>query len=182
MAISSSVTGFSAIALATNGLVRPNRFFVEINFPFAKNKGVANFDSYAESVEFPAMAIGTTDYQYNTHPTLKVPYAKLPAQVCNITFRLDGSGNPVKGLYENIEEIVSAQSGEYFVAYADTIWGEIKINVMNIQDKTIYNLTLSKVLVTNIDTTQYSFDERDSYLKQTVSFAYQEAKFETGGV
>jgi hypothetical protein len=111
-----------------------------------------------------------------------VPYAKLPAQVCNITFRLDGSGNPVKGLYENIEEIVSAQSGEYFVAYADTIWGEIKINVMNIQDKTIYNLTLSKVLVTNIDTTQYSFDERDSYLKQTVSFAYQEAKFETGGV
>lgn len=178
MANFSSVNGQSATFLATKGLVRPNRFFVNISFP--NTQGIAKFQEYVESVEFPAMAIGTADYQYNTQPILKIPYAKLPAQTCNITFRLDGSGNPVKGLYDNIEEIVSYTSGDYYVAYAESIWGDIIINALDIQDKIIYNLKLSRVLITNIDTTQYSFDDRDSYLKQTVTFAYQEAEFKIG--
>jgi hypothetical protein len=179
MANFSSVNGQSATLLATKGLVRPNRFSVNISFP--NTQGITKFQEYVESVEFPAMAIGTADYQYNTQPILKIPYAKLPAQTCNITFRLDGSGNPVKALYDAIEQIVSYASGDYYVAYAESIWGDIIINALDIKDIPIYNLTLSKVLITNIDTTQYSFDERDSYLKQTVSFAYQEAEVQTGG-
>ena len=71
MANFSSVNGQSATLLATKGLVRPNRFFVNITFP--NTQGISKFQEYVESVEFPAMAIGTADYQYNTQPIPPIP-------------------------------------------------------------------------------------------------------------
>jgi len=149
------------------GLVRNNRFRVELpktGFGFA-----------AETVEFPSLAIGTADYQYNSQPILKIPYGKLPAQTCNITFRLDDSGEPTKSLYNIINKIVVNSGGDYFVEYANNLWETIEISALNVDDSDIMTLTLTRCILTNIDTVQFSFDDRDSYQKQAVTFSYQDA-------
>jgi hypothetical protein len=158
-----------------DGLVRPNRFYVAMNLA-----GVQEYTAYVEAVDFPAMALGTADFQNNSQPILKIPYGKLPAQTCNITFRVDQDGKLIKSLYDYIEKVISTSTGEYFVAYPEDVWGALGIYALNINDKQIYKLELNRVLVTNIDTAQYSFDDRDSYLKQTVTFSYQEAVFKLG--
>lgn len=150
------------------GLIRPNRFYVQIDF-LGRNA------LQAESVDFPAMAIGTADLQYNTQPILKIPYAKLPAQTCNITFRLDKKGEPLKSFYDYVDKIVSRTASEYFIAYPEEIWHQIKITALDNLDRDIYSLTLYRCMISNIDTAQYSFDDRDSYQKQTVTFSYQDA-------
>jgi len=159
---------------ALTGLVRPNRFIVQIFLPGTQIK---NYESLVESVEFPGLALGTADFQYNTQPIIKIPYAKLPAQTCNITFRLDGQGNPTGELYKFIEKASFKTQSDYFVEYAINLWGSLNINAMDSAGKTLYSISLNRVLITNIDAAQLSFDDRDSYLKQTVTFSYQDAEY-----
>jgi len=159
---------------AISGLVRPNRFSVSIYLP---GNGISNHEERVESVEFPALALGTADFQYNTQPIIKIPYAKLPSQTCNITFRLDGDGNPTGELYAFMEKASPKSQSDYFMEYVNNLWGTLKIVAMDSTDKKLYAVSLNRVLITNIDSAQLSFDDRDSYLKQTVTFSYQDAEF-----
>ena len=84
--------------------------------------------------------------------------------------------NPVQSLYALIQKTVNNSGGEYFVAYASDLWGEIQLKAYNTANYSTFKLTLKRALLTNLDTVQFSYDDRDSYLKQTVTFAYQEAE------
>lgn len=159
---------------AITGLVRPNRFSVDIFLP---GTSLSAYQILVESVEFPALALGTADFQYNTQPIIKIPYAKLPAQTCNITFRLDGAGNPTADLYAFMEKASPKSQSDYFVEYVNNLWGTLNIVAMDSASNTLYAVKLNRVLITNIDAAQLSFDDRDSYLKQTVTFSYQDAEF-----
>ena len=155
------------------GLARPNRFVVDMFWPGGK----VFFDTYAESVDIPSLSVGTADFQYNTQPLLKIPYAKLPAQTCNITFRLDSAGNPVGRLYDHLQNgIVKNVGGDFFMAYLEEISGTIDIACLSpLNDTKLFTIKLTDTILTNIDTVQLSYDDRDSYLKQTVTFAYRDA-------
>ncbi len=155
------------------GLARPNRFTVNLNF----NNANLYFSGYAESIDIPPLGVGTADFQFNTQPLLKIPYVKLPAQTCNITFRLDALGNPVKTFYSEINNrIVKNVNGDYFIGYLDDVVGDIDISCLDTEkDKKLFTIKLSYAMLSNIEAVQLSYDERDSYLKQTVTFAYRDA-------
>jgi hypothetical protein len=152
------------------GLVRPNRFSVEINLPCANWK-----PERIESVEFPAYGLETIDGRYNNQPIMKIPYTLQPAYSCNITFRADNKGAVLQGLYKCIDAAIINTSGDTFIKYAQDLWGTIKIEAYNPDDTKCYGLELQNVILTNIDTVQHSYDEQDSYLKQTATFSYQSA-------
>lgn len=158
--------------IMSNDIVRPNRFSVEFNFPsfgFSQSMNDA-----VEAVEFPGLALGTVDFQSNSQPIYKVPYAKLPAQTCNITFRLSANLDQLDSLYKYIKFATPTSGQDYFVKYPSELWGDIKISMFNIGNVLLYELTLIRAILTNIDTAQLSFDDRDSYMKQTATFSYQE--------
>ena len=155
------------------GFTRPNRFSVNLVW-----NNVLYFSTYAESVDIPPLGVGTADFQYNTQPLLKVPYVKLPAQTCNITFRLDAQGNPIKTLYSEINSRIAKNiNGDYFIGYLDDIAGSIDISCLDPSkdNSKLFTIKLSNAILTNIDAVQLSFDDRDSYVKQTATFAYRDA-------
>jgi hypothetical protein len=172
-----SVTPNDFMAIVNGGLARPNRFEVSFNFP--NYGGLERLNDYVESVDFPATALATVDFQANTQPIYKVPYTKLPAQTCNVTFRIDKNFDPVRFLHEYMSYAVFSSGLEYFTRYPSDLWGDVIITNFNSGNYGIAELKLINCILTNIDTMQLSFDDRDSYLKQTVTFSYQTYEFIT---
>lgn len=167
-----------AAAIFSGKLARPNRFDVVFSFPsFGFPEQV---QKAIESIEFPALALGTVDFQSNTKPLYKVPYAKMPAQTCNITFRVDEFFNPIDYLYAYVNYAAKFTGEEYYIEYASNLWGNITINAYNVANYGSFRMVLGKALLTNIDTAQLSYDDRDTYLKQTATFAYQEVDIQVG--
>jgi hypothetical protein len=148
-------------------LVRPNRFYVDITLP----KGSLQSDRI-ESVEFPSFGIETIDAKVNNQPIIKMPYAMQFQNTCNITFRLDDGGQILSQLYNLINSAFTVQ-GDLFVEYAQDLWGTVNITALKIDDTPITTVKLINAMVTNVDAVQLSYDEQDSYAKQTVTFSYQ---------
>ena len=167
----SKVSTNDALALFQYQLSRANRFDVKLNFP---GWGFEANQDMIEAVEIPTMAMGTAEYQVNSRPLLKIPYSRLPAQTCNITFRLGVYLDATQSFLNYMSYAINPSKGEYFVAYAEDLWGEVTIGVYNNANYQTSKVTLRNALITNIDTLQLSYDDRDSYLKQSVTFTYQD--------
>lgn len=159
---------------AIGSLVRPNRFAVSISFSGTQPQ----LDERVEAVEFPSVGLETADFKYNTHPLYKIPFKLQPAGTCNITFREKNDGMVLKTLYEQVSKFFSLSNGEIYVAYLDDLKGTINIDAYDQEDVRLYGLVLNDVILTNIDAVSFSYDDRDSYVKQTATFTYQRAYFD----
>lgn len=155
---------------AIGTLVRPNRFAASINFG-----GANTISERIESAEFPSVTMDTIDWRYNSHPLYKIPQKLTPAGTCNITFREDASASVITTLYDQMSKAFVLQEGEIFVEYLDNLKGSINIDAYDINDQRLYGIVLIDVILTNIDAVQFSYDDRDSYVKQTATFTYQRA-------
>lgn len=154
---------------AVTKLVRPNRFAVDLSFPGGNLKS-----ERIESVDFPSYGMETVDAKVHNQPIMKIPISLTPQNTCNIAFRLDSDGQILNSLYQLINNAFSFKN-DLFVKYAEDLWGTINITAFKEDKQPIVTLTLSNAMVTSIEAVQLSYDERDSYLKQTVGFSYQYA-------
>jgi len=159
-----SVNSFYSIF---DGLLKTNRFTVSMS------KLSSQYTDLIESVEFPSLEISTAEYNYNTQPILKIPFAKTPSQTCAISFRVSGSGSTLTGLHQELYKLIPVLGDNYVVSYVSDIWQDITIQILD-QDKPIKTFTLYRCLLTTIDSVQLSYDERDSYIKQNTTWSFQD--------
>jgi hypothetical protein len=167
------LTSASDAFRAVTNLIRPNRFSVDISI------GDLQITSErVESVEFPAYGIETIDFRFNNQPLFKIPYATQFQNTCNITFRLDGDGKIINSLYRELNKAFVI-SDELYMAYAEELFGELTVKCHRVDNSAqIIALTLSNAYLINIEAAQLSYDENDSYLKQTAVFSYQYAQIQ----
>jgi len=158
---------------AVTNLIRPNRFSVDISLGQLEVAA-----ERVESVEFPAYGVETIDFRFNNQPLIKIPYSTQFQNTCNITFRLDGSGKIIKSLYEELNKAFVV-SDELYIAYADELWGTLTVKCHRTDNNAqIVALKLSNASIINIEAAQLSYDENDSYLRQTAVFSYQYAEIQ----
>jgi len=170
--------------IAGTDLARANRFFVQFFFPgFGFDEDISHA---VESIEIPNLSISTVDYQLNSNPLIKIPYARTPAQTCTITFR-EVAPRPIsKAFTSYLQAVINNDSGEYFVSYPEQLWGQIVFKAYNTGGVTVnsqmlptYRIDLIAAMPTTVESVQYSHDERDSYIKQTITFSYHDVEVKT---
>lgn len=162
------------------GLLRPNRFNVKFAFPSWGN--LSEYEHLVEGIEIPNISISTADYQLNGLPIIKIPYAKTPAGTCAVTFRESKGGDISASFTDWIKYMVFNNQGDSFVRYAEETWGEVIFTAYNTAEGgpfPVYKVTLIAAIPTSVESVNYSFDDRDSYVKQSVTFTYHDAKYET---
>jgi hypothetical protein len=158
------------------GGVRPNRFTVEFS-GFAQ-KIDSNRQYQVTSIDLPNLTIGTADYQYNSQPLLKVPYTRLPGQTITINFRVDRGGTLLKQLNDYLEHVIDPRGGNYFVKYLQDVYGEVIFKSHSSEDhKPKFELKFFTCVITDVGAASYSFEDRDSFQSQTVTFSYQDYEY-----
>ena len=166
------------------GLARANRFGVKFALPNWSN--ISEYEHLVEGIEIPNMALSTADYQLNSLPLIKVPYAKTPAGTCTIIFRESRNGTVGNSFTNWIKYMIDNPSGEYFARYVEDVWGQVVFTAYNTGGAATspgpfpeYRVTLIAAIPTTVESVSYSFDDRDSYIKQSVTFAYHDVEFES---
>jgi hypothetical protein len=170
-----------ALELLTNpsygGGVRANRFAIELS-------NFRNIDQNRQfqvvSVDVPSLTVGTVDYQYNTFPIIKVPYARLPAQTITVNFRVDRTGTLLRQLNLYMEELVKPSLG-YTSVYLDEMLGQfnfISYSIANNLEQ--FRFEFYRALITEIGTVNYAHEDRDSYVTQSLTFTYQDFEYKQG--
>jgi hypothetical protein len=157
-------------------LARANRFFVSFSFPrFGLNYNISHF---VESIEIPNLTLSTLDYQLNSNPIIKVPYARTPGQSCTVTFRENDTRLAANTFDRMLKQTINHNNGDYFVQYPEDTWGEITFSAFDTENlgKPVYQVKLIAAYPIAIEAVQYSHDDRDSYIKQTINFAYNDVE------
>lgn len=167
------LTSASDAFRAVTNLIRPNRFSVDISIGQLEVTA-----ERVEAVEFPAYGIETVDFRFNNQPLIKIPYSTQFQNTCNITFRLDGDGKIINSLYEQLNKAFIV-TDELYMAYAEELWGTLTVKCHRVDTNAqIVALKLSNASIINIEAAQLSYDENDSYLRQTAVFSYQFAEIQ----
>lgn len=161
------------------GLARANRFAVQFSFPGFGS--LSSLQNLVEAIEIPNLALSTADYQLNANPLIKVPYARTPAQTITITFRESMRCEILNAFQTWQGAAIPSNSGDYFAKYPEELWGEIIFIAFNTAGPPgplpTYTVKLLAAMPTTIEPVQYSYDDRDSYVKQTITFTYYDVEY-----
>jgi hypothetical protein len=156
-------------------LLRTNRFRVTI--PGAPT----GYSDLVESIELPSMQVATTDYILNTQIPLKIPYTRMPAQSVSMTFRMDQFGAVPATTLVEIDKIFPFATNireEMCVEYPEKIWKDIKVEILEQSgNRTVLTCTFLRAVISTVEPVQYSFEDRDTYARQTITWTYQDMFF-----
>ena len=125
-----------------------------------------------EEISFPGSQIASKEFRVYGPPR-EMPYERLFAGDIDINFRLDDNMR-IKTLFEEWLNIIVDPSSNNVTYYDDYIC-DLKIQIFNDQSGTspVYEGVIVEVYPKQIDAIQLGFDQRDTYMKQKVGFAFR---------
>ena len=165
------------------GLVRPNRFEVQITPP--TRGGYSSLNSSAllrhmtfvcEAVEIPSQNISTVESKINGLPVIPVPNFFSYTNTLNLTFKLSQDYRERNMLL--LWQDLVYKPGRGFSYYNDYI-GSIIVKPMDVQNKTYQEFIFRNCFPVTVQDLQYSWASNNEYMKQNVTFSFFSVEVQT---
>ena len=166
----------------TQGIIKPNKYQILFAGPgfdaaceaagFSPSDANRLLSDTCEEIAFPGSQIASKEFRVYGPPR-EMPYERLFAGDIDMNFRLDDNMR-IKSIFEEWLNVIVDPSSNNVTYYDDYIC-DMKIQIFNDQSdlSPIYEGIIVELYPKQVDAIQLGFDQRDTYMKQKVGFAFR---------